>query len=179
MQYTKFRDIPRLIESHYAVDYPLPYFVRWIAEEEKEEGLQLNPDFQRGHVWTEPQQIAYVEFLLRGGKSGRDFYFNYPEIRHQKQKSEYNDYVCVDGLQRTTAIQRFIGNEIPAFGTFYKDFEDKLSISDTVRVHINNLPTKREVLQWYIEMNAGGTPHSDAEIERIRRMMQNEKKGEK
>ena len=92
MQYTKFRDIPRLIESHYAVDYPLPYFVRWIAEEEKEEGLQLNPDFQRGHVWTEPQQIAYVEFLLRGGKSGRDFYFNYPEIRHQKQKSEYNDY---------------------------------------------------------------------------------------
>ena len=32
-------------------------------------GLQFNPDFQRGHVWTEGQQIAFMEFLLKGGKT--------------------------------------------------------------------------------------------------------------
>lgn len=62
--------------------------------------------------------------------------------------------------------------EIPAFGTLYKDFEDKLSlINDTIRVHVNDLPTKRGVLQWHIEMNEGGTPHSAAEIERVKRLM--------
>lgn len=27
-------------------------------------GLVLNPDFQRGHVWTEEQQIKFVEYLF-------------------------------------------------------------------------------------------------------------------
>jgi hypothetical protein len=28
-------------------------------------GLQLNPEFQRGNVWTEEQQIKYIEYRLR------------------------------------------------------------------------------------------------------------------
>ena len=154
------------------MDYPLSYFEKWLKEEEEEAGLQLNPDFQRGHVWTEAQQIAYIEFLLRGGKTRRDVYLNNPEWHHERPESDYKDYVCVDGLQRITAITRFIQNEIPAFGTLYKDFEDKLPlINDTIRVHVNDLPTKRDVLQWYIEMNESGTPHSAAEIERVKRLM--------
>jgi len=31
-------------------------------------GLNLDPDFQRAHVWTEDKQIAFVEFCLRGGQ---------------------------------------------------------------------------------------------------------------
>lgn len=101
---------------------PLKYFVRWIKKNQEESGLILNPDFQRGHIWKEQQQIAYIEFLLRGGKSGRIIYFNCPYwssgIRHFK-----NSFVCVDGLQRTIAIMKFINNEIPVFDTYYKDFE--------------------------------------------------------
>lgn len=172
MSYKKFKDIPRLITANYAVDYPLPHLVKWIEREQQEAGLQLNPDFQRGHVWTEMQQIAYIEFLLRGGKTGRDVYLNNPEWHHKRPESDYKDYVCVDGLQRITAISKFINNAIPVFGTLYKDFEDKLSsIHDTIRVHINDLPTKRDVLQWYIEMNEGGTPHSKEEIERVKCLM--------
>lgn len=46
---------------------------------------------------------------------------------------------CVDGLQRTTAIMRFINNEIPAFGCYYKDFEDRLPMEIDVLVNINEL----------------------------------------
>ena len=152
MKYNKFRDIPRYIRANYQVDYPLSYFEKWLKEEEEEAGLQLNPDFQRGHVWTEAQQIAYIEFLLRGGKTGRDLYFNCPEFHHKNEVSNYTDYVCVDGLQRITAILRFLHSEIPAFGTLYKDYEDSLrSVDDTVRIHINDLPTKEEVLRWYLD----------------------------
>jgi hypothetical protein len=34
-------------------------------------------------------------------------------------------------------------------------------------VHVNDLKSKKEVLTWYIEMNAGGTPHSKEEIDRV------------
>ena len=85
----------------------------------------------------------------------------------------YNDFVCVDGLQRITAIRRFLNNEIRAFGQFYSEFG---GTTDVVRrdmlVNVNDLQTKREVLQWYIEMNSGGTPHTEAEIERVKRLME-------
>lgn len=44
----------------------------------EEDGLILNPDFQRGHVWTEDQQIAYVEFKLKKGKDPSPILFNHP-----------------------------------------------------------------------------------------------------
>lgn len=168
----KFKDIPQFIEcDNYHVNISMEYLVQRIAEWENELGLQLNPDFQRGHVWTEEQQIAFIEFVLKGGKSGRDLYFNMAGWMTDFE----GDFVCVDGLQRITAIQRFLNNEIKVFGQYYKDFGER---TDRVRhnmcIHVNTLKTKREVLQWYIEMNAGGTPHSKEEIERVRKLMEQE-----
>ena len=171
---TRFKDIPCFIsDGDYSVDYPLNYFINWIKEEEKTGGLELNPDFQRGHIWTEAQQIAFLEFFLRGGKSGRTVYFNHPTwMRNYGTNPEYNDFVCVDGLQRITAIRRFIDNEIPVFGSYYKEFTDRIDMTQrTIRVNIHSLKTKREVLQWYIEMNAGGTPHTNEEIEKVQELL--------
>ena len=41
----------------------------------------------------------------------------------------------------------------------------------TLKVHINNLKTKKEVLTWYLEMNTGGTVHTDDELDRVRKML--------
>ena len=68
---TKFRDIPQFTsDGCYQVNYPIISLVKYIEEEVETMGLQLNPEFQRGHVWTEEQQIAWIEYHLRGGKSG-------------------------------------------------------------------------------------------------------------
>jgi len=89
---------------------------------EGNEGLDLDPDFQRGHVWTEKKQIAYVEFCLRGGQSSRDIYFNHPNW----QGSYKGQMVLVDGKQRLEAVRKFIRNELPVFdGHTLNDFEDK------------------------------------------------------
>ena len=39
-------------------------------------------------------------------------------------------------------------------------------------LNVNDLKTEKEVLQWYIDMNAGGTPHSSEEIQRVREMIE-------
>ena len=172
-KYTSFKEIPQFTrDGSYAVDVPLDRVSRWVAKEQEELGLELNPEFQRGHVWTKRQQVAYMEFLLRGGRTGRDFYFNYPSMHIQVPDGAYNAYVCVDGLQRLTAIQKFFGNELKVFGSFFWEYTDRIRISmNSIRVHVNDLKTEKEVLQWYIEMNSGGTPHSKTEITRVKTLL--------
>ena len=112
---TKFKDIPQLTKAgSYNTNIPLTHMLKTISEWEQDEyyQLQLNPNFQRGHVWTESQQIAFVEFLLRGGKSARVIYFNKPSWQMTKTINGYDDFVCVDGLQRITAVTKFLKNEI-------------------------------------------------------------------
>ena len=169
-----FRDIPQFIsDGSYHVDVPMEYLVDWINSWIREDGLQLCPDFQRGHVWTEEQQVRFLEFILQGGKTGRTLYFNDPHWHGVRAKTGYSDFVCVDGLQRITAIQRFLNNEIRVFGQLYSEFGGR---TDLIRhgmvINVNDLKTKREVLQWYIQMNAGGTPHSPEEIQRVQKLME-------
>lgn len=170
---TKFKDIPQFTKSgSWEADFSLEYLVKHINFEIEEYGLQLTPDFQRGHVWTEEQQVAWLEFFLRGGKTNNVIYLNNPTWHFSADNEDaYNDYVCVDGLQRLTAIQRFINNEIKVFGSYYKEYTDKIRHSHTIRLNVNDLKTKAEVLQWYIEINSGGTPHTDEEIDRVRNML--------
>lgn len=170
----RFRDIPQFIsDGSYQVNMSWEYMIEWLDRLVKEEGLQLNPDFQRGHVWTEEQQIKFLEFILQGGKTGRTLYFNDPYWHSVRPKTGYADFVCVDGLQRITAIQRFMNNEIPVFGMYHKDFEGETDlIRHSMVLNVNDLKTKKEVLQWYIQMNAGGTPHSIEEIERVKKLME-------
>ena len=62
--------------------------------------------------------------------------------------------------------------EIPVFGSYINEYEDEMSLTrNAIKVNVNNLKTEKEVLQWYVDMNAGGTPHTNEEIERVRKMI--------
>ena len=171
---TKFSDIPRFTQDGtWQSDFTFDYLVSFIKEEVEKHGLQLNPNFQRGHVWTEEQQVAWLEFFLRGGKTSRIIYFNKPSWNRSVPEGEYDEYVCVDGLQRLTAIQRFVNNEIKVFGSYYNEYTDSMRMIHSIKININDLKSEKEVLQWYVDMNSGGTPHTYEEIERVREMINN------
>ena len=167
----KWNEIPKFIGYNLTQPFSFGFagYVEFIENEIKNRHLQMCPDFQRGHVWTEEQQSKYMELILRGGKSGRDFYFNW------NQSTE--EYVCVDGLQRTIALQKFVNGKIKVFEQYFDEFEFKddtgyiPSSEYTVFVYMNNLKTRKEILQWYVDMNAGGTPHTTEEIERVKKMI--------
>lgn len=169
----KYSDIPKYTSSgNYNPSMSLDYFVEWLDERISEDGLQLNPDFQRGYVWTEEQQIKYIEHLLKEGYTAKDVYFN----QSGWGDTYTGEFVCVDGLQRITAIQRFLNNEIKVFGLYLNEYEDAKRISRDIRItiNINNLKTRKEVLKWYIEFNSGGTIHTEEEIQRVIKLMEEE-----
>jgi len=176
----KWSDIPRFPNILYHMDTPWQYLLETLARFQSDYGLNLDPDFQRGHVWTEAQQIAYVEFMLREPQSGREIYFNHPNWMGDWE----GEFVLVDGRQRLEAARRFLVNEIPAFGCLLKDFEG-LNLTSTRKIrmpsnicfgfNVAKLKTRADVLQWYIDFNAGGTPHSEKEIERVQGLLALEK----
>lgn len=171
----KVSEIQKLTgEGHYNVSCPIGYLKGKIEEWQKNLSLELNPDFQRGHIWTIEQQIGFVEFILRGGKTSA-FQFNHPEWMN----SFKGEFVCVDGLQRLTALLKFLNNELPVFnGNYLKDFDDPALLLRTydVYIRINDLKTRKEVLQWYLELNDGGTPHTSEEINKVKELLKTETK---
>ncbi len=172
-QAMKYNDIPQFPQAHYAVDVHLEYLCEHVDGWTCDYGLELIPDFQRGHVWTEAQQIAFTEYHLRGGESGQSLYFNCPGWIQGKR----GNFVLVDGLQRLTALQRFAKGEIPAFGCYAPDFDHLGRLSGPrTRWHIAILPTRADVLRWYIALNIGGTPHDPAEIERVQGLLADEER---
>lgn len=176
-KYTSFRSIPQFTRTPgYHVDVGWDYLESWMKDH-LEQGLNIDPDFQRAHVWTEAQQIAYVEYALRGGLSGKAIYFNHPHWMHFKaKKTDYDDFVLVDGKQRLNAVLRFLHSEIPAFGSLRGEYTDKIRLAGPgFSVFVNDLPKRADVLTWYLEMNTGGTVHTDAEIEKVRKMLAEEK----
>lgn len=171
---TRFKDIPKFTRfGCYEVNVPLESIPNQIREWQKNKlhYLQLCPDFHRGYVWTETQQVAYMEYLFRGGNASKIIYFNMPSWLSDR-KYDYDDFVCVDGLQRLTSVLKFMNNEIPIFGNYFREFDDGIPTDVDLLFNINNLKTKKEVLQWYVDMNAGGTPHTNGEIEKVRKMIQ-------
>ncbi len=165
----RFKDIPQLTSiGSYAVDVSIEFIgttlIKWYPN--------LNPDFQRGYVWTQNQKIAYVEYLLRGGTSGRDIYFNHPNW----MTSYKGEMIIVDGKQRLDAVVLFLQNNIPAFGYTYDQYIDNIPSYISLKFHVNNLATRAEVLQWYIEMNSGGTVHTELELYRVKQLLELERK---
>ena len=169
----RFKDIPKLTSAgSYQINVPLEdvpvQIKKW--QENDSYNLQLCPDFQRGHIWSKEQQISYIEYLLRGGTSAKIIYFNKPSW-HGTIKYGYDDFVCVDGLQRLTAVLKFMNNDLQVFGSYYHDFEDRIPFSIDILFNVNNLKTEKEVLQWYVDINTSGTPHTDEEIEKVKDMI--------
>lgn len=169
-KYTSFKDIPKFMHNgDYRVSQSWKYLENFLAENPE---ADLDPDFQRGHVWTPKKQVEYVEFILRGGKSSKDIYFNHPGWMTGYQ----GQMVLVDGKQRMEAVRAFMRNEIKAFSSFYSEFTDNLGFNTEFIVNINSLQTKEEVLQWYLDLNSGGVVHTDDELDKVRKMLKKEQR---
>jgi len=179
----RFKDIQGFITGgNYEVTIPLDMLeeriTKWV--EEPHYKLNLNPDFQRGHVWTESQQVEFVEFFLREGKTRITIYFNNPDFNNPPSTTGYHDFVIVDGLQRLTALRKFMANKLKVLGLYLYQFEGKIIQArayHNLKFNINTLQTRKDVLNWYLEMNTGGTVHSESEIVRVKALLKQETHG--
>ena len=167
MKITDFRKIKEFPHCSYRIDVGWDYLEEQIKSE-KEINLDLNPDFQRAHVWTKKQQIEYCEYILRNGSSGRELYFNCTGWG----KGYGGPYVIVDGKQRLEAVRSFMSGKNKVFGSYITEYSNKPDmLVARFSWNIAALETKKEVLEWYINFNSGGTVHTKEEIQKVKDML--------
>lgn len=172
----KFRDVPQFPAAHYEVLANLGYLARMVADHVDDYGLDLDPDFQRGHVWTPTQRTLFMEHMLQGGEGGMVLCFNHCNWNGMP-KPGVDRYEILDGKQRLTSALMFLRGEVTVFGgKVFGDFEDRPQLGMGFKWRLFALPTRADVLRYYLSMNAGGTPHSAAEIERVRGLLKKEEK---
>lgn len=178
MNMTEFNDtfipLPRPAHHHTC---ELKYIETWLAEEKENnaDGVDLNPDFQRGHVWSLEQQKLFVENMLRRiiDQSGLTLRFNCPSWRENRAvDSDLPDQlVCLDGLQRLSSIRDFISGKFGVCGVQFDELP--LAIKRTpINIQIFDFQYRKDVLKFYLDINGGGVAHTEIELNRVRELLE-------
>ncbi len=169
----KWRNIPQLPQAHYQVDVEWSWVETQLKGFQGSGGLNLDPDYQREHVWTPAQQVSYIEYILSGGEVGKVLTFNSPGWPNETGQP----IELIDGKQRLEAVRAFIRGDILAYGMKYEP-GDHLGSGARCRFHwrVCSLKTREEILRLYLNINAGGTPHTREEIDRVRGLLKKAKK---
>lgn len=169
--------IKPLDTAKWSADFRWDSLERSVAKLGEDYGsLELNPDFQRGHVWSPSQQTFFIENCLRGvvSASGYLLQFNCAEFSDAGTESDLPPGLqCVDGLQRYTAVTEYIKGNVKPFGLSADElactrFSPKRMY---MKVAIHDFTRRADLLEHYLALNAGGTPHSAEEIERVRALL--------
>lgn len=156
-------------------------------------GLDLNPPYQRGQVWTEDQKIALVRSWLTGTPTGVVI-FNDRSTPEWKAASGYDPaergesiYACIDGQQRISAAHEWFGDELAVPASWFEpehverieDTEDGpyvrwSGLSKVRQRHFANrahltvatarVGTVQQEASIYLLVNGGGTPQTDADM---------------
>ena len=168
----KYSDIPQFTrQSAYRIDVAWAYLedqLEQFSHGHRGYVFDMDPDFQRAHVWDEGKQRRYVEYGLRGGISSRDIYWNCPgwmrDFRGPMQ--------LVDGKQRLEAVRKFMRGELAIFGGHrITDFVGHPPMEARFVFHVNNLNARAEVLRWYLGLNEGGVVHTTEELARVHALL--------
>lgn len=168
--------------NFYQVDVAVNRLQSWVDDNHGDlgrcgGGVELNPDYQRGHVWTPAQRTTFCESFIRGQASAL-LMFNCPSY-HGALSDRVGDLPkhlmqCIDGLQRFTALTDYAADKVQVFGDkVCSDFDQ--SPFDVRRqraqVRVYGLQSRAELLRFYIDLNSGGTVHSDEELTRVRALL--------
>lgn len=150
---------------HYqTVDYDIKYLKARVGDT-----FDINPDYQREHVWTKEQRELFLGFFLENGRM--------PLIFLQDDNDWVTPFEVIDGKQRLTSCVMFIDGEVCARlsdgrSVWWRDFNERdRRMVPSIKCGIVRLESRAEVLRFYLKLNRGGTVHSDEEIARVQALL--------
>jgi len=131
----------------------------------------LSPPYQRDSVWTMAQREAFLAHWLAGGHVP-PVVLNVPYTgARNPEETTDSPVVVIDGKQRIETLMMFARGEVEAVfpGGERIGYSDIVPMRHTLKsVRVNY--TRRIQALLYLRLNGGGTPHSEADLERARRL---------
>ena len=167
MQKINIKDLTKVYNAGNGLNMSWQEATEYVTEKKYNRySLNIEPPYQRGLCWTEEQKVAYVEYRLKGGVNGRHIYLNCPNYRSSNIGNDdwSRTFEVVDGKQRLTAVAEFMQDKIKVFGGYVASELDMYDTDADFIFVIENYKNKKEVVEWYLSMNTGGTNHTPADI---------------
>lgn len=139
-----------------------------------EGGVDMDPAYQRGHVWEPAQESAFVGYLLKGGKAGPIWVNRYEDATTGGANWFDLPVTIIDGKQRLTALIHWTQGEIPATlngkDIWYKDLSiiDRRMLPHLDVCYVNM--TENDQMRLYLNLNSG-IAHTTDELDRVRGLL--------
>ena len=141
-------------------------------------GVDFNPDYQRGSVWSDDDREKLLDSIFSGREIGR-FVFR------DRDTSEWLEdgltYEIIDGKQRLLTLLAFYENRFPYRGYYYND----LSAKDrncflnciTAVAEVRDV-SRKEVLEIFLALNECGRLVSEDILDNVRELIREEQKNQ-
>lgn len=153
------------------VTWSTDWTVETINKQIEKNLIDLNPNFQRRDAWNSSKKSKLIESIMFG--------FPIPQIVLAENKEHKGKFIVVDGKQRLTTINQYIGDqfalELPQNGILnglrYSDLDEKYPDyaqafqNQTIRsVVLKNWATENFLYALFYRLNTGSLPLSPQEL---------------
>jgi len=130
--------------------------------------IDLNPEYQRGNVWTQSQKVALIHSIMREISIG-----TFVAIKRPYEEGE-KCYEMLDGKQRLLAILDFRENRLSYLGKRWMDLHpsDQLSFDNRTisYAEITNIDRIKK-LDTFLKLNTYGKPQSEEHLKNVKDLL--------
>ena len=134
-------------------------------------GVDNNPDYQRGLVWSDEDKTNLIDSIFRNIDIGK---FVFVELPYQSVESP--GYEVLDGKQRLNAIVDYYLNKYPYKGVYYNDLsrEEKYWFLQrgVAIAKVREQITEEQKLKYFLMLNTTGHVMDKEHLKRIETRIQ-------
>jgi len=141
-------------------------------------GFDLDPDYQREHIWTEQQKIDLIDSIFRNIDIGKFTIIRRPWGNDPHKPATPLLYEVLDGKQRITAIVDYFLNRFKYKGKYFSELcpRDRGHFKHYRISYAECEPlTQEQKYRYFLKLNTCGTPVDPNHIKKVQEMWEKEK----
>lgn len=134
-------------------------------------GIDMNPDYQRGYVWTQEDKELLLDSVFKNIDIGKFVLVHLSDYEYLERGRSYE---ILDGKQRLSTLIEFYENRFPYKGKYYNDlsYKDKRTFNRlTISVANVHETDKKTVLKYFLMLNRTGRSMDKTHLEKVEQML--------
>lgn len=140
-------------------------------------GIDLEPEYQRGNVWTPEQKVKLIDSIYHNVDIGKFAIIKRNWGSNSNEPAQPQLYEMLDGKQRLTALIEFFTGQFKYKGKYYHElcWTDKNQFKNYhISVAETSPLTNAQKYRYFLKLNTTGTPVCKNHMERVAGMLQKE-----
>jgi len=155
------------------INYSQRDLISLIGKMSDEHGIDLNPEYQRGLVWTHSQKISLIDSIFKNVDIGKFSVIRRPWGNDNNKPITPKLYEMLDGKQRLTAIWEYYCGGFKYKGKYFYELHPRdrnhfkhygISYAET------NPMTDEQKYRYFLKLNTTGVPISEEHMDRVRKL---------